>query len=188
MSRPLVEIEGFRELEAKLKLLSNDKDKKREILLILRQVAKPTILAVQFAAPLKKDWKKHKARGKLITPGTLKRSIGIINSKLQNPTVFVGPRLKGEYNGWYGHMVDKGHDIYNNEKKYTVYSRKKTERTRSNLARIRGRGINKTQGRVAPVNFIEKGFNVTEGQVTADAEKKITAFIQRRINKLSTNV
>lgn len=185
MSNLGITVSGFPELKAKIKELANDKDKKKEILLILRQVAKPTVLAVQFAAPLKKDWKTHTARGEKIKAGNLKRSIGIINSKLSNPTVFVGPKLKGAFKGWYGLMVDKGHNIYNNEKKYTVYKRKKTERTRSNLGRIRGRGINKTQGKVDPVNFIEKGYNVTKGQVTADAEKKVAIFIQRRINKLS---
>jgi len=171
MSRPLVEIEGFRELQEKLKLLSNDKDKKREILLILRQVAKPSILAAQSFV---KDSKKpHKARGKLIQPGTLKKSIGTITGKQENPTVLVGPRAKGVFNGWYGHFV---HDGVNSYRK--GFKRKRT-RGANNAAAI---------GRSTGNPFMKKANDVTNSQVTADAEKKITAFIQRRINKLSTNV
>jgi mRNA-degrading endonuclease YafQ of YafQ-DinJ toxin-antitoxin module len=189
MSRPLIEIEGFAELQEKLKQLSNDKDKKKEILLILRQVAKPTVLAAQLKAPIKKDWKKHTARREEISPGNLKKSIGIINSKLPNPTIFIGPRLKGSFKGWYGHMVDKGHDIYN--QRSSVFTRDSKGRISTNKVsgaltakKAKRKGIT-SQGRVEAVNFLEEGFSVTEGLVTADAEKKITAFIQRRIDKLS---
>lgn len=171
MSRPLVEIEGFRELEAKLKLLSNDKDKKKEILLILRQVANPTLRAAQsFIVNSKKA---HKTRGKLIKPGNLKKSIGTITGKQDNPTIYVGPRAKGSFNGWYGHFVHDGHNVYNKG-----YKRKHTAGANNAAAK----------SRTTANPFMTKANTVTNSQVTDDAEKRITAFIQRRIDKLSTNV
>ena len=171
MSKPLVEITGFRELQEKLKLLSNDKDKKKEILLILRQVAKPTLRAAQSFV---KDSKKaHKARGKLIQPGTLKKSIGTITGRQENPTVYVGPRAKGNFNGWYGHFVHDGVNLYKKG-----FKRKHTKGANDHAAK----------SRTTANPFMTKANTVTNSQVTADAEKRVAAFIQRRIDKLSTNV
>ncbi|WP_281225368.1 hypothetical protein [Flavobacterium aquiphilum] len=188
MSRPLVEITGFKELQEKLKLLSNDKDKKKEILLILRQVANPTIKAVKSFVPVSK--KAHKARGKLIQPRNLEKSIGTITGKQENPTILVGPRVKGNNNGWYGHMVDQGHNIYQNPLNANKYHKKGVlkGRSKSVLSRVTHKRVGVISSRVDGVNFMKEGFNVTNAQVTADAEKRITAFIQRRIDKLSTNV
>lgn len=169
MSKPLIEIQGFAELQQKLKQLSSDKDKKKEILLILRQVAKPTIQAAQSFV---KDSKKaHKARGKLIQPGNLKKAIGTITGKQENPTILVGPRAKGTFNGWYGHFVHDGHNVY-----AKGFKRKHS-----------GGGVNDraAKKRTTANPYMKKGAAVTEGQVTADAEKRITVFIQRRIDKLS---
>lgn len=176
MSKPLVEITGFKELEAKLKLLSDDKDKKKEILLILRQVAKPTVLAAQsFVVNSKKP---HKSRGKLIQPGNLKKSIGMITGKQSDPTIYVGARAKGVFNGWYGEIVHDGHNVY----------RKGFKRKRTKSDKALAHNNSGIKSRTTGNSFMTKAFTVTQGQVTADAEKKITAFIQRRIDKLSTNV
>jgi hypothetical protein len=41
--------------------------------------------------------KPHKVRGKLIQPGNLKKAIGAITGKQENPTVYAGPRAKGNF-------------------------------------------------------------------------------------------
>jgi hypothetical protein len=171
MSRPLIEIEGYPELLAKLRLLADDKDKKKEVLLILRQVANATLKTAQALVPVSK--KAHRARGKLIQPGNLKKSLGNITGKGQNPTIYIGPRAKGSNDGWYGHFVHNGHNIY-----AKGYRRK----------RIKGANMQAALKRTNGNPYMTKAYEATNGQVTADAEKKITAFIQRRINILSQNV
>ena len=61
MSKSLVEIEGFAQLQAKLKTLP-DKVKKREMLKVLGQVANPTVKAARANAPVSK--KAHIISGK----------------------------------------------------------------------------------------------------------------------------
>jgi len=47
MSRSIIEIEGFHAWQEKIKQLSNPKDKKREVLMILKQVASSTVRAAK---------------------------------------------------------------------------------------------------------------------------------------------
>jgi hypothetical protein len=168
MSKSLIEITGFKELESKIKALANDKDKKAEILLILRQVARPTLAAAQSLVPVSK--KPHKARGVLVQPGNLQKSIGFISNKIENPTVIIGARAKGQYKGWYGAIVHEGHNIY-----HAGFKRKHKARANDHAAKSRTIGQ----------PYLRNAFSATEGLVTADAEKRVTAFIQRRIEKLS---
>lgn len=156
MGKSLVEIKGFPELQRKLKQLGNDKIKKREMLKVLRQVAKPTVKAARNQAPISS--KPHVQAGKrtykIIEPGNLKKSIGNITGKRglgkQNAVLYVGPRSKGKkYDGWYGAFVHGG------TKKITANP------------------------------FMDRAFNQTKGQVTADAEKKVAVYIQKQINRLS---
>lgn len=169
MSRAFVEVEGFSELLAKLRLLADDKDKKKEMLLILRQVSSFTVKVAKGLVPVSK--KKHVARGKIIMPENLKKSIGNITGKGVNPTIYAGPRAKGAFNGWYGHFVHDGVNIYN----------KGYKRKRSKGANNQSGVKKKTTGNP----FMTKAYDMTEGQVTDDANVKFTAFIQRRIDKLS---
>lgn len=168
MSSPLMQVEGFAELQAKIRLLADDKDKKKEVLIILREVAKPTLQAARILVPIAS--KKHKARGKLIEPGNLKKSLGNITGKQDNPTVYVGPRAKGSFDGWYGHFVEKGVNVY-----------------RKGFKRKRKAGANDhaSVGKTKANPFMAKAYESTNGPVTADAERKMVVFIQRRINKLS---
>ncbi|SHG27706.1 HK97-gp10 family putative phage morphogenesis protein [Flavobacterium johnsoniae] len=168
MSSPLFEVEGFEELKAKIRELSNDKDKKREVLIILRQVAQPTLQAARMFVPVSP--KKHKARGKLIEPGNLKKSIGYITGKQENPTIYVGTRAKGANSGWYGHFVERGVN------KYKKGFRRKRKRGANDHASI---------GRTKATPFMAQAYEATANQVTADSERKMAAFIQRRIDKLS---
>jgi hypothetical protein len=169
MSSVAVNVEGFDKLVAQIRKLANDKDKRREMLILLRQIANPTLKAAKVFAPISK--RKHKARGKLIAPGNLKKSLGTITGKSENPTILVGPRAKGSFDGWYGHFVHDGVNLYNKG-----YKRKKVGRGVNNHAAIAMRIRNP---------FLTKAYNATNGTVTADAERKFVAYIQRRVEKLS---
>lgn len=168
MSNIRVDVIGFDKLTAQLKQLANDKDKKREVLIILRQVAKPTLNVARNLAPVSK--KPHVSRGKTIQPGNLKKSLGNITGKQQNPTIYVGARAKGVNDGWYAHFVHDGRNVYR-----TGFKRKRVRGANSAGA------IRRTQGNP----FLTKAYERTNGQVTADAEKQMVAFIQRRIKRLS---
>lgn len=174
MSRSIIEIEGFAALQEKIKQLSNPKDKKREVLMILKQVASSTIRAAKNEAPISK--KPHKARGKVIQPGTLKKSIGNIvgkkGSAIENPTVYVGPRAKGSNDGFYGHFVALGHNVYS-----------------KGFKRKRKKGANNSSGVSSTTkanNFMQRAYQQTGGKVTQESEVKVARFIQRRIDKLSS--
>lgn len=164
-----IQVEGFEELKRKIILLSSDKDKRREVLMILRQVARPTLATAKVLAPVSK--KSHVLRGAKIDPGNLKKSLGLITSKSANPTILVGARAKGANKGWYAHFVHDGVNIYNKG-----YKRKHTK----------GANAHAAKSRTAANPFLTNAYNVTKAGVTVDAEQKMAAFIQRRINKLST--
>lgn len=163
-----VDVIGFDRLTAQLKRLADDKSKKREVLVILRQISKPTLNAARGLAPISK--KSHIARGAIIQPGNLKRSIGNITGKQENPTIYVGARVKGSNKGWYAHFVHEGVNVYRKG-----YKRKRVRGANSAAA------VSRTEGNP----FLTKAYEQTNGMVTADAEKQMIAFIQRRIQKLT---
>lgn len=176
MSSINISVEGFDELIAKIKQLI-DQDKKSEVLMILRQVAKPTLDAAKTIVPVSR--KQHVISGsrqkKTIQPGNLKRSLGYITGRkgnsAVNPTVYVGPRAKNPFDGWYGHFVHDGVNIY----------RKGYRR------RHIGGGVNNhaAMSRTKAQPFMATAFSMTENTATADAEKRMEKFIQRRIDRLS---
>lgn len=185
MSKNIVEIKGFDELERKIKQLGNDKDKRREVRLILRQEAKPVVNIVKGNTPDR--------------TGSLKKSIGTIigrkgRSKI-NPTVYVGPKVikskkkrkkVGRYaygDGWYGHMVHGGHNIYYNPQNRKVKNRK--GRYKSVLERVRKSSKRGVVGYVEPRPWIKISYGLIKTTATERTEKRLTKFIQRRINRLS---
>lgn len=88
MSKSLVEIEGFKELESKIKSLTNDKVKKKEVLKILGQVANPTVKAVRALTPK--------------VSGIGVKSVGKKNMrKTPNAVVYVSHRSRKNADGWY---------------------------------------------------------------------------------------
>ncbi len=105
MSKSLVEIEGFAELEKQIKLLTNDKVKKREVLKILGQVANPTVKAVKALTPIGSEL--IKLRGKTYKrknylAGIGRKSIGKKNMrKTKNAVLYVSPRSSKRADGWY---------------------------------------------------------------------------------------
>lgn len=172
MTKLIVEITGFNELQAKIKSLGDPRDKKREILLILRNVARSTVNAAKGFAPVSRI--SHVARGKNIEPGNLKKSIGTITGRKgkakDNPTIYVGPRAKGNNNGWYGHFVEEGVNVY-----------------RPGFKRKHKRGANdkyavaRTKGQY----YMKRAFQATGGRVSQEMEQKTAKFLQRRIDRLS---
>jgi hypothetical protein len=160
MSRDLFQVEGFEELRKKIQQLGSDKDKKKEILVILRKRARPLIRAIRTETPESK--KAHVISGrrsrKVIQPGNLKRSIGNITGKKGkakiNPTIYVGPRIRGRNDGFYGAWVHDGSKL--------------------------------PQGGRSKANpFQKRGFNKVESGLVKDTEKSMAKFIQKRINRLS---
>jgi hypothetical protein len=168
MSNLGIQVTGFEELKQKIKLLANDRDKRKEMLLILRQSAKATLAAAKAIVP--KSKKAHKARGRLIQPRNLEKSIGNITGKQDNPTIYVGPRAKSPFDGWYGHFVHDGINVYN-----------------KGFKRKHKKGANNhgAKSRIAGNPFMTKAYDQTKSGATADVEKRMAAFIQRRIDKLS---
>lgn len=175
MSKPLVEITGFKELQAKLVQLADDKSKRTEVLKILRVVAQPTVKAARSNAPISK--KPHTVSGsrtkQTIQPGNLKKSLGTITSKSKNPTILVGPRVKGNFNAFYGAMVEEGHNVY----------AKGFKRKRSASARLSNNAAAKS--RTTGKFYMKKSFELTKGQVTTDAEQRVAKYIQKTIDRLS---
>lgn len=182
MSRPVTEISGFRELQEKLKRLANDKQRKAEVIKVLRAVASGTTRVAKNNAP--KSKKPHLISGKrtrrVIQPGNLKKSIGVIVGKRgkakENPTVYVGPRAKGNNLGFYGNFVEYGHNIY----------KAGFKRKRSASAKARQHNTAGSSKRTAANPFMAKTYAETKGHVTAETEQKVVAIIKKSINKYST--
>lgn len=202
MSSMDVKVEGFGALVNRLKQIADDKTKISEARIILRQIAKPTLEVARQLTPVSKGrassniarFKRQKRDKRLVSkiPGRLKKSIGLITSKNKNsPTILVGPRVKGAFSsydksGFYGAFVHDGHNIYRKgfkrERTGNRISKKKGE---NYLKRAQLRNSKGVTGRTEADPFLTNAYQRTEGKVTADAEKKFTAFVQRRLKKLS---
>ncbi len=168
MSSFSVEVTGFDELVNELKKIADDKTKRKETLIILRQIAKSTLEVAKREVPVSK--KVHIARGQRISPDNLKKSLGTITGKnKENPTILVGPRVKGNNKGWYGHMVHDGVNVY---RKGFKRKHKKGANDHAAVSRTRSNP------------YLTRAYDQTQGKVTADAEAKFTASVQRRLNKL----
>jgi len=173
VSKSLIEIKGFSELQRQLKRFS-DRVKRKELLKILGQVANPTLKAAQGFVPVsakvhyrytgvKKGIRRSNVSGSdkiKISPGNLKKSLKKIIAKRSkiNAILDVGAkaaRRKGKTSdGYYAHMVVK--------KGFKGKSR-----------------LGKTN------NFLKKAYDQTKGGVTKDLEKRVERYLQRQINRLS---
>lgn len=159
MAKELVQITGFRELQAKVKKLSNDKDKRRPILKILRKSAKSTIDAARRLAP--ED------------TGVGKRSIKFqVMRRAAVPMGIVGPRSTGKYDGWYiRQFVIPGHNIY----------RRGFKRNRKGNSDANAKGARK---RVPANFFMNKAKEATQGKVIGKAVPQTERYLQKVINQL----
>lgn len=200
MSKLLVEIQGFDDWLNAVKEFADDKGKKRKILFILRKVAKPTLEAAKRYVPVQKTYSNIRTR-KTTIGGSLRQSLGYITGRSENPTLYVGPRVfKGAKakksgrntfgDGWYGHMVDQGHNIYRNER-YRSYMRgdkKGMMRRKSVLSRLTSKYANNTtQGRVEGRFFMKSAYESTKGGVTSESESSVALYLQKRFDRIKTN-
>lgn len=161
MSKALVEIEGFEQLYAKIKKLP-DSLKRRELLKIYGQVANPTLKAAKALVPVKtRNLQK-----------SIKKRIGRKGINKVNAAIFVGPWADGKFNGWYGAIVEGGHNIYKKGFK------------RKHKADAAGHNASGAKSFVEGKNYMARAYQVTKGQVTADAERQVTRYLQRQINRL----
>lgn len=153
MSR-LFEIEGFDQFQKAVQDLPQ-RQKRTEILKLLRRVAKPMRTAARNAAPVVDPkrlprYRYTKGGGKVpIPPMNLKKSIGIFNGKSKTyPNVLVGPRTRGtKYLGYYAAWLEYG----------TV--------------------------NMPAQPFMEPAFNQVKSQSIALAEKEVAAHMQKMIDK-----
>lgn len=153
MNKPLFEIKGFNQLEAKLKKIGDDKTKRKAVTQILGQLANPTVKIAKQLSPVSKKAHVQKRKGQrfgtVISPGTGKKSIGKKTMRrAKNPLVIVSPRSTRRNDGWYLRQFV-----------------------------IRGTRYQKSQP------FIDKAYSQTEGRVTAEAERKMEKYIQKQIDK-----
>lgn len=191
-----VQILGFDEIRGGIMEIVNDKSKKKEILLLLRRIAQPALLASKRFVPVQRSRSNLRTR-RTVIGGGLKQSLGFITGKKgnskDNPTIYVGPRVfKGAKakksgrntfgDGWYGHMVDQGHDIYKNPKQQ-AYVRKEGIRSRNSLARLTGRDKGRVQSRVEGQFFMKKAYQATGNTASEEAGGAVAKYFQKRFDK-----
>ncbi len=169
----VTKIEGFEELNAKLKQLP-DKVKRTEVIKLQKQIAKPIIKAYSRALPMGRrsharttDKGTDKAKRHNYTPGNLKASVTAATVPAGkvggNPSVVIRPGKKGKADGYYKFMV--------------VPEGTKT-------------GSNKRGSRKGPNTVVDKARDRALGSVGAIAEKRAAdntaLYIQKQINKMSS--
>lgn len=155
MSKQLIAIQGFEELTAKLKQLP-DRVKRAELLKIYGQVANPTVLAARALAP--KSDKPHHQGGK-----RTKKLIQPGNLKRSIGKI-IGKRGLGKENAvLYVGPRSKG------RKDDGWY----------------GAMVHDGTVKQAAQPFMKKAYDQTAGLVSADAEQKVTNYLQKQIDRLS---
>ena len=157
MSKSLVDIQGFDVLNQKLKALGNDKIKRREMLKVLGQVANPTVKAARAQAP--KSKKPH------VISGSRSRKVITPGNLKKSIGKITGKRGLGKTNAvLYVGPRSKGRK---NDGWYGAFVHGGTKHQKANA-------------------FMDRAYAQTKGGVTVDAEKKVTAYVQKQINKLSS--
>ena len=163
--RRLIDIEGFDELNAKLKALP-DRVKRLEVLKIMRRQATPIVTAYRAKLPVgSKSHTRYTKGGQRTTyqPGNLRRSVGkkAVNPRKTdgNPVLVVRP-LQGRRNdGYYRFMVvPKGF-------------------------RGSGRGSRKGSNTVVP-DARNAALSQSGDQVAQAAQVKVAGYVQKRIDQL----
>lgn len=129
----------------------------RVMLGVHHQAAKPLVEDIRQHTPVSR--KSRNLRGKRITPGGLKKSIG--SASLGSPkrtgeigAVMVGARVRSGYRGYHAHLVEFGTKPRNPGGWYAKF-----------------RGAHKTVMPKQP--FIEPSFNRTKGRVAANMQQAI---------------
>lgn len=146
------EIEGFDELNKKLKQL-DDRVKRKEVLAIQRRIAKPVQKAYAGNLPRRK--------------GTLSESVAIKTVSARrsggNPAIQVIPGRRGRHDAYYKFMVIR-----------------KGDRPGSTA-----RGSRKSINTVVPEARDKTLLQIGPG-IVRDSEGKVSQYVQKKINQLST--
>ena len=103
-----VELQGLGQLRKDIEKLADDKDKRKEILKILRRQAAPVLQAVKANTPVADKAQQGKYPHE---PGNLRESIKIFTGRSKtNPAVYIGPKVgRGAKNdGYYGWFLIEG--------------------------------------------------------------------------------
>jgi HK97 gp10 family phage protein len=169
VSKSLVDIKGFEELRSKLIKLGDDKSKTKAVRQILGKVANSTVKAAKNLIPIggkikvrNKTYNRKKRQVRKVvveesyTPGMGQKSIGKkMLTRARNPM-----------------LVVRANDItVGGKKKYGgFYIRQFLQKGTKNMSKNL---------------FMNKAYDQTQGQVTAEAEKKVAKYIQKQIDKLS---
>ena len=110
MNLKIESIEGLEGVINEIKLLADDRMKRREIIKILKRQVKPIFAAVRANAPIAD--KPIKGRdGKVYEPQNLKKSFAIWASpQKQYVNVLIGPKkgYRAKYDGFYAFFVEEG--------------------------------------------------------------------------------
>ena len=161
-NKDLTQIEGFPELNRKLKQLP-DRVKRTEVLKIFRRLAKPLVKAYSQALPV--GTRDKKRFGSTYVKGTLAKSVKVdtvpAGKSGGNPSVAIRPGKKGKFDSWYKFMV-----IPKGTKTGSI-----------------SRGSRKGKNTVVDAAR-NQAFNNTGAQARKQAEDKTAKYIQRQIDKL----
>lgn len=160
MAKDLTEITGFNELQLQLKRLP-DNVKKRELVKILGQVANPTLNLMKEKTPISTGMNKGYFRKKRQVGKTL---------------------IAANYTPGYGKSTI-GKSVMRNTPNAVVIvgPRSRNGKNGYYLRQWVIPGTKHFKGN----NFVEDTYNQTKGLVTADAEVRISNYIQKQINRLS---
>lgn len=164
MGIPLVEIKGFKQFQSLLKKLP-DNVKKRELNKILGQVANPTLKAAIDLAPV--------GSGEIVFKDgkTYKRGKRQVRKKV--------------YQNQYTPGLAKN-----------SIAKKAMTKTKNAVVSVSPRSRKKADGfylrqfvipgtkHIKANSFIDEAYKKTKGKVTADAEKQVTRYLQKRIDSL----
>jgi len=104
------QIQGMEGVINEIKLLSDDRMKRLEILKILRRQMKPILAAVRANTPIATKIIKGR-NGKVYEPENLKKSFAIKTSPIKKyPNVLMGPRKgnNAKYDGFYAFWIEYG--------------------------------------------------------------------------------
>lgn len=166
MASELFRVEGFEDLNRKLKLLP-DRVKRTEVLKVMRRLAKPSITAYRGALPVgKKSHTRYTSGGGKTTynPRNLAASVKAVTVSIRksrgNPAIAVRPAKTSKGDGYYRFMV-----------------------VRPGF-KGSGRGSRRGSNVVVP-RARDRALSQIGGKTTREAEVKTARYVQRQIDKLS---
>lgn len=160
-TKEAIEVDGFKELNKKLKQLP-DKVKRTEVLKIFRRLARPIVRA--YASKLPQGKRDKERFGKTYPKGTLAKSVKAETVPARksngNPALAIRPAKKGRYDSFYKFMVvRKG---------------------------FKGSGPGSRKGQNTVVEEARnQTANAVSSQAAQKAEDQTAKYIQQRIKKLS---